>query len=68
MGLEWKNGSSGRTGMGSYIVVGCHSLTSLISDTISCARVGEHMKCRVDGVGNLVPCRSRGVRRLRGLR
>jgi hypothetical protein len=57
-----------QTGIGSYIVVGNQPSISLISDTIVAAREGEQMKWRVVDLASLVPLRSWGVMRIRGVR
>ena len=50
------------------MVSGDHPSTSLTSETIVSALVGEQIKCRVFGRSNVVPFRSRGVNLIRGLR
>lgn len=50
------------------MVVGDQPSTSLTSETIVRALVGEQMKCRVWGRPSTVPSRSRGVNLTRGVR
>lgn len=50
------------------MVNGDHPSTSLTSEIIVRALVGEQIKCRVFGRSNAVPFRSRGISRIRGTR
>ena len=50
------------------MVNGDHPSTSLTSEIIARALVGEQIKCSVLGRSNAVPFRSRGVSLIRGTR
>lgn len=62
---SWQADKLVQTGIGSKIVMGFH--VPLTSDNMANARDGEHMKCRIFGLSNLVSSRSVGVSRIRGV-